>query len=68
MALIDKCLWVHEADYDLHVLAKINLIMHGDGWNNSSRGSSIRLQKGVNNYIFALTQKQATIQAYKIRS
>lgn len=25
--LVDKCLWGHEADYDLHVLAKINLIM-----------------------------------------
>jgi len=40
--LIDKCLWGHEADYDLHVLAKINLIMHGDGWNNIYQGDTLR--------------------------
>lgn len=41
-ALIDKCLWGQEADYDLHVLAKINLIMHGDGWNNIYQGDTLK--------------------------
>lgn len=40
--LIDKCLWGGEADEDLHVLAKINLIMHGDGYNNIYQGDSLR--------------------------
>ena len=40
--LIDKNLWGHEADYDLHVLAKINLIMHGDGWNNIYQGDTLK--------------------------
>ncbi len=40
--LIDKCLWGHEADEDLHVLAKINLIMHGDGYNNIYQGDTLR--------------------------
>ncbi len=44
-ALIDKCLWGHEADYDLHVLAKINLIMHGDGWNNIYQGDTLKSDK-----------------------
>lgn len=44
-ALIDKCLWGHEADYDLHVLAKINLIMHGDGWNNIYQGDTLKSEK-----------------------
>ena len=39
--LIDKCLWGGEADEDLHVLAKINLIMHGDGYNNIYQGDSL---------------------------
>jgi len=39
--LVEKCLWGHEADYDLHVLAKINLIMHGDGWNNIFQGDTL---------------------------
>lgn len=39
--LIDKCLWGGEADADLHVLAKINLIMHGDGYNNVYQGDSL---------------------------
>lgn len=39
--LIDKCLWGGEADEDLHVLAKINLIMHGDGYNNIFQGDSL---------------------------
>ncbi len=49
-ALIDKCLWGHEADYDLHVLAKINLIMHGDGWNNIYQGDSLKSDKLPNDY------------------
>ncbi len=44
-ALIEKCLWGHEADYDLHVLAKINLIMHGDGWNNIYQGDTLSSDK-----------------------
>lgn len=40
-ALINKCLWGGEADEDLHVLAKINLIMHGDGYNNIYQGDSL---------------------------
>lgn len=40
--LIDKNIWGHEADKDLHVLAKINLIMHGDGWNNIYQGDTLR--------------------------
>ncbi len=39
--LVDKCLWGGEADEDLHVLAKINLIMHGDGYNNVYQGDSL---------------------------
>ena len=48
--LIDKCLWGHEADYDLHVLAKINLIMHGDGWNNIYQGDTLSSDKLPDNY------------------
>ena len=48
--LIDKCLWGHEADYDLHVLAKINLIMHGDGWNNIYQGDTLS-SEGCDLYI-----------------
>lgn len=48
--LIYKCLWGHEADYDLHVLAKINLIMHGDGWNNIYQGDTLSSEKLPNNY------------------
>lgn len=40
--LIHKCLWGGEADEDLHVLAKINLIMHGDGFNNIYQGDSLK--------------------------
>lgn len=40
--LIDKCLWGGEADEDLQVLAKINLIMQGDGYNNIYQGDSLR--------------------------
>lgn len=39
--LIEKNIWGHEADNDLHVLAKINLIMHGDGWNNIYQGDTL---------------------------
>ena len=49
-ALIDKCLWGHEADYDLHVLAKINLIMHGDGWNNIYQGDTLSSTYLPDNY------------------
>lgn len=49
-ALIDKCLWGHEADYDLHVLAKINLIMHGDGWNNIYQGDTLVSDKIPDDY------------------
>lgn len=49
-ALIEKHLWGHEADYDLHVLAKINLIMHGDGWNNIYQGDTLRSKKLPDNY------------------
>lgn len=48
--LIDKCLWGHEADYDLHVLAKINLIMHGDGWNNIYQGDTLSSNKLPDDY------------------
>ncbi|MDN5043890.1 N-6 DNA methylase [Aliarcobacter butzleri] len=48
--LIDKCLWGHEADYDLHVLAKINLIMHGDGWNNVYQGDTLKSDKLLDNF------------------
>ena len=49
-ALIEKCLWGHEADYDLHVLAKINLIMHGDGWNNIYQGDTLSSDKLPNDF------------------
>lgn len=49
-ALTEKCLWGHEADYDLHVLAKINLIMHGDGWNNIYQGDTLSSDKLKNDY------------------
>jgi type I restriction enzyme M protein len=39
--LVEKCLWGNEADSDLHVLAKINLIMHGDGWNHITQGDTL---------------------------
>lgn len=40
--LVDTCIWGQEADYDLHVLTKINMIMHGDGWNNIKQGDSLK--------------------------
>jgi type I restriction enzyme M protein len=39
--LVEKCLWGNEADNDLHILAKINLIMHGDGWNHITQGDTL---------------------------
>lgn len=48
--LVQKCLWGHEADYDLHVLAKINLIMHGDGWNNIFQGDTLISEKIPDDY------------------
>lgn len=39
--LVEKYIWGQEADYDLHVLTKINMIMHGDGWNNIYQGDSL---------------------------
>lgn len=48
--LIDKCLWGNEADEDLQVLAKINLIMHGDGYNNIYQGDTLKTDKLLENY------------------
>lgn len=60
--LIDKCLWGGEADEDLHVLAKINLIMHGDGYNNIYQGDSLRNEKILENYFdLVLTNPPFTI-------
>lgn len=60
--LIDKCLWGHEADYDLHVLAKINLIMHGDGWNNIYQGDTLSSSKLKSNFFdLILTNPPFTI-------
>lgn len=60
--LIDKCLWGGEADEDLHVLAKINLIMHGDGYNNIYQGDSLRNEKILDNHFdLVLTNPPFTI-------
>lgn len=60
--LIDKCLWGGEADEDLHVLAKINLIMHGDGYNNIYQGDSLSSKKIPNdNFNLILTNPPFTI-------
>ena len=48
--LIEKNIWGHEADKDLHVLAKINLIMHGDGWNNIYQGDTLISDNLKDNY------------------
>ena len=40
--LVERYIWGQEADYDLHVLTKINMIMHGDGWNNIYQGDSLK--------------------------
>lgn len=61
--LIGKCLWAQEADYDLHVLAKMNLIMHGDGWNHVYQGDSLKSKYLLNNhYDFILTNPPFTIK------
>lgn len=60
--LIDKCLWGGEADEDLHVLAKINLIMHGDGYNNIYQGDSLTNPKLPNDFFdLVLTNPPFTI-------
>lgn len=60
--LIDKRLWGGEADEDLHVLAKINLIMHGDGYNNIYQGDSLSSDKIPNNkFNLILTNPPFTI-------
>lgn len=43
--LINKCLWGLEVDPDLHILAKINLVMHGDGYNNIYNVNTITCSK-----------------------
>lgn len=48
--LVDHCIWGQEADYDLHVLTKINMIMHGDGWNNIKQGDSLKTKYLPENY------------------
>ncbi|KAA6340779.1 putative type I restriction enzymeP M protein [termite gut metagenome] len=61
--LVDKCLWGNEADEDLHVLAKINLIMHGDGYNNIYQGDTLRSKKLPDDYFdFVLTNPPFTIR------
>jgi len=40
-ALITNCLWGVEIDEDLHTLAKINLVMHGDGYNHIVHGDGL---------------------------
>lgn len=60
--LINKHLWGGEADEDLHVLAKINLIMHGDGYNNIYQGDSLSSNKIPNNkFNLILTNPPFTI-------
>ena len=48
--LISKCLWGQEIDYDLHILAKINLIMHGDGYKNIKKGDTLKTDLLPKNY------------------
>lgn len=61
--LVDKSIWGHEADYDLHVLAKINLIMHGDGWNNIHQGDTLSTDKLPNDFFdLILTNPPFTIK------
>ncbi|EAC4528976.1 N-6 DNA methylase [Listeria monocytogenes] len=48
--LVEKSIWGNEADYDLHVLAKINMIMHGDGWNNIYQGDTLSSEKLPNEH------------------
>jgi len=61
--LIEKSIWGHEADYDLHVLAKINLIMHGDGWNNIYQGDTLSSVSLPENYFdLVMTNPPFTIK------
>lgn len=61
--LIEKNIWGHEADNDLHVLAKINLIMHGDGWNNIYQGDTLISSHLENNFFdIVLTNPPFTIK------
>ncbi|QOR33860.1 N-6 DNA methylase [Clostridium sp. 'deep sea'] len=61
--LINKSIWGHEADYDLHVLAKINMIMHGDGWNNIHQGDTLTSDKLPNDHFdFIFTNPPFTIK------
>ena len=48
--LTDKYIWGQEADYDLTVLTKINMIMHGDGWNHIIQGDTLKTQDLPDNY------------------
>ncbi len=48
--LVEKEIWGQEADYDLHILTKINMIMHGDGWNNIYQGDSLKTKYLPDNY------------------
>lgn len=59
--LINKCLWGGEADEDLHVLAKINLIMHGDGYNNIYQGDSLSNSKLPNDKFNLVFLNSATL-------
>ncbi|MFC1836485.1 N-6 DNA methylase [Thermodesulfobacteriota bacterium] len=60
---VDNCLWGQEADYDLHVLAKINLIMHGDGWNSVFQGDSLNTDDLPDNrFDLVLTNPPFTIR------
>ena len=61
--LININIWGHEADYDLHVLAKINLIMHGDGWNHIYQGDTLNSNKLPDNYFdYVFTNPPFTIR------
>jgi type I restriction enzyme M protein len=61
--LVDSCLWGNEADYDLHVLAKINLIMHGDGYNHITCGDTLKKDDWEKNKIdFIFTNPPFTIK------
>ena len=60
--LVEACLWGNEADYDLHVLAKINLIMHGDGYNHISLGDALQKELPLGHFDIALTNPPFTIK------
>jgi type I restriction enzyme M protein len=61
--LTEKCLWGNDADYDLHVLAKINLIMHGDGYNHITFGDTLQNVVLPSNYFsYVMTNPPFTIK------